>query len=243
MTIPTEPDGIPMIIPNTNNTSHNTKNAKTRFSTPAFLNNQQGGYQGLNFGQQQQQQQMNYNQNQQVMYNNMNNLYQQPQESLFGIPEQQYKQDNSLRDMSNIQQNNQRDMNFPFKNFNKAVPTPNTYQPTMYQQNNNNNNFAQFNLNKKSTAVEQEFGSNNMYGNFKEAPNILSRNLPQQQDYSSSKNGTETKAKGEENLQEINRKHEELINVILAEEEEVISLHRQHIDDMVDLIKQVIEGL
>lgn len=227
MTIPTEPDGIPTIIPNSN-TSQNTKNSKARFSTPAFLNNQQGGYQGMNFGQQ-----MNYNQNQQAMYNNMNNLYQQPHESLFGIPEQQYKQDNSLRDMSNIQHNKDMNSNFPFKNFNKAVPTPNTYQPTMYQ---NNNNFAQINMNKKP--IEQEFGSNNnMFGNFKEAPNILSRNLPQ--DYSSSKPGTEGKAKGEENLQEINRKHEELINVILAEEEEVISLHRQHIDDMVDLIKQV----
>jgi len=243
MTMPDPLNDLPSMP--IHNPAPNSKNSKARFSTPVFMNNgqqqQQSNFQGLQFGQQQQQQQqqMNYNQNQQIMYNNMNSLYQQqqqPQESLFGIPEQPYKQDNSLRDMSNLQQN-QRDMNnnFPFKNFNKPTQN-NAYQPGLYQNTNLPiNNFAQINLNKK--ANEQDFGNNAM--NYKEAPNILSRHtqsLPQ--DYSSSKNNGDGKAKNEENLQEINRKHEELINVILAEEEEVISLHRQHIDDMVDLIKQ-----
>ena len=210
-----------------------SKNSKARFSTPVFMNNQQQNFQGLQFGGGQQ---MNYNQNQQVMYNNVNSLYQQPQESLFGIPEQQYKQDNSLRDMSNIQQN-QKDMNsnFPFKNFSKPAQS-NAYNPNLYQ----NNNFAQINLNKKP--VEQDFGNNNM--NYKEAPNILSRNQSMPQEYSSTKSNTavaaENKGKGGEDLQEINRRHEELRNVILAEEEEDISLHGQHIDDMVELIKQVL---
>jgi len=242
MTMPDPLNDLPSMP--INNPVQNTKNSKARFSTPVFMNNghqqqqQQSNFQGLQFGQQQQQQQqMNYNQNQQIMYNNMNSLYQQPQESLFNIPEQPYKQDNSLRDMSNFQQN-QRDMNnnFPFKNFGKPGQN-NAYQPGLYQNTNLPiNNFAQINLNKK--ANEQDFSSNNAM-NYKEAPNILSRHtqsLPQ--DYSNSKSNVDGKAKNEENLQEINRKHEELINIILAEEEEVISLHRQHIDDMVDLIKQ-----
>jgi len=126
-------------------------------------------------------------------------------------------------------------------------PSPNNYQPSLYQNNNNNlppigeqakvpyNFSAQININKKKSApIEQEFTEPRR--NLQPLA-FISNNNGNEGGFGNQLFNLEGKNK-EENLQEITRRHEELINLILSEEEEVISLHRQHIDDMVDLIKQ-----